>query len=100
MLMMQAVMPWAVRLPDSLRFTCAPDEGVRRAFDDGGLLLSRPLRGPLTEAMWEWLARGYCALRHATALRRFGSELQDSVCQQLLWAISEPVPEMMALLVL
>lgn len=27
MLMMQAVMLGAVRLPDSLRFTCAPDEG-------------------------------------------------------------------------
>ena len=64
---------------------------------DGGPLLSRPLRGSLMGAMWEWLARGYCALRHATALRRFGSELRNSVCQQPLWAISEPVPETMAL---
>ena len=95
MLMMQAVMLGAVRPPDSLKFACAPDEGS--IVLDGGPHLSRPLRGSLSEAMREWLARERCALRHATALRRFGSELQDSVCQQLLWAISEPVPETMAL---
>ena len=92
---MQAVMLGAVRPPDSLKFACAPDE--RSVVLDGGPLLSRPLRGSLMGAMWELLARGYCALRHATAPRRFGSVLQDSVCQQLLWAISEPVPETMAL---
>ena len=85
----------AVRPPDSLKFACAPDEGS--VVLDDGPHLSRPLRGSLMGAMWEWLARERCALRHATALRRFGSELQDSVCQQLLWAISEPVPETMAL---